>query len=438
MGQPKKKSGHGEDPIRLYAISSLVQILNGTLRPKAALKSCRSQDAPKIQEKIYGVLRSIVPFEKYLRSLLPKPLKPKDRDVWVILLLALHELAQGEPEYAVVDSYVRTLPAKKSWAKGLVNGVLREWIREKDAIEKSFASDPGVQTGLPDWIRTRIEALYPEEAQAVYATLNAYPPPMGLRVNLSKCLVQDYVEALKKQGLRAVRIPDTRAGFYLETPIPAVQLPGWKKGWVAIQDGAAQMAAEWLDLTPQLKVLDACAAPGGKTGAIKNVGLDIELTALEVDPKRFLTLKDNLRKWGLLDQVKLVRADFVEWALEHPESFDRILVDAPCSSSGVIRRHPDIRLKDESELKKTTATQLQVLNSAWKALKTGGKLLYVTCSLFEEENDEVIEAFLEQVQGAAQLELIDTPIGKATRQGRQILPGGYLDGLYYARILKVR
>ena len=386
----------------------------------------------------YGVVRDWYRLSTLADALLERPLRDKDADVQAALLVGLHQILDMRvPDHAAVDETVRLAARlKKPWARGLLNGVLRNFLRRRDELLKRVARDPDVATGHPRWLRERLLRDWPDDHTAIMAA-NLERPPMTLRVDASRLTREEYRRHLHAAGIGARPAPHTTHGLILAEPVDVQALPGFDRGWVSVQDAAAQQAAGLLDPQPGERVLDACAAPGGKTlHLLEHQPALGELVALDVDASRLARVRENLARAGR-DATCLTgdaaRPD--DWWDGRP--FDRILLDAPCSASGVIRRHPDIRLLRRAEdIPALAAGQARMLEALWPLLRPGGILLYATCSVFREENDRRITRFL-----AAHDDVTERPVaadwGRALDAGRQILPGeDEMDGFYYACLAK--
>ncbi len=386
----------------------------------------------------YGVVRDVFRLQALLGELLERPLREKDRDVEAALLTGLHQiLAMRVPDHAAVDETVRLATAlKKPWARGLINGVLRQFLRRREALLKAVARRPEVITGHPRWLRERLLADWPAEHEAIMAA-NLARPPMTLRVDASRLTRDEYREQLADAGLDARPAPHAPHGLVLAEPVDVAELPGFDRGLVSVQDAAAQQAALLLAPQPGERVLDACAAPGGKTLHLLEVQPRLgELVALDADANRLERVRENLARAGR--QATCLAGDAArpgDWWDGQP--FDRILLDAPCSASGVIRRHPDIRLlRRPGDIAQLATTQAYLLDALWPLLRPGGILLYATCSVFHEENDRRIERFL-AAHPEARAHALDAAWGRACGPGRQILPGeDDMDGFYYACLAK--
>jgi 16S rRNA (cytosine967-C5)-methyltransferase len=344
-----------------------------------------------------------------------------------LLWCALYALESDRyASYTVVDQAVRACGLLEKWnAKGYVNAVLRGALREKSSLEARIAADPQARYQHPAWWIDALRRAYPESWERILAAGNSHPP-MCLRVNARKTTVDAYAARLAEAGLPARRVGTQ--GLLLERPVAVGELPGFEAGEISVQDAGAQRAAACLDLRGGQRVLDACAAPGGKTAHILETS-DVALTALDVDAARVTRLARNLERLSL--RAETVQGDCTRLdAWWRGEPFDRILADVPCSASGIARRRPDLKwLRRAQDLDAFAARQVQILAALWQALRTGGKLLYATCSVFPQENDGVIGAFLARNPGARRLPL---PDGAAA----QWLPDAEHDGFFYALIQK--
>ena len=397
-----------------------------------------ASDGALVQELAYGTLRWFHQLAGIAALLLTKPLKPKDQDVYALLLAGLYQLRYLRvATHAAVDETVAATEALgKPWAKGLINACLREYLRRRADMAKLVDSDPALRLSHPAWLLEKFRHAWPDDWERI-AQANNERPPLTLRVNLRRQTRNAYLEKLRAANiaLQPTSILDTDTT--LATPLPVSVLPGFAAGEVSVQDAAAQWATVLLDAQPGERVLDACAAPGGKTGHIleRTPGLT-ELVALDREAVRVGLIEQNLKRLGL--KARLITADASapegDWG---GQPFDRILLDVPCSATGVIRRHPDIKLRRQPEdLPKLTATQARLLAALWPLLRPGGKLLYVTCSILPEENENQMRAFLTGESSAIEVSL-PTAVGRPRGVGCQILPGDDgMDGFYYACLLK--
>lgn len=395
-------------------------------------------DKAAVQELVYGVCRWHLRLEPLVRALLRRPLKSRDRDLGLLLEIGLYQLLyQRTPGYAAVDGAVAAVrDLGKGWAAGLVNAVLRGFLRRREALLAAVDADPATRLAHPPWLVEVLRGAYPRHWEAVCAAGNARPP-MTLRVNLRRLSREDYQQHLAAQGLLAAPHPGVETALTLDTPTEVTRLPGFAEGWVSVQDAAPQLAAPLLAAEPGMRVLDACAAPGGKTAhLLERAGGELELDAVELDPRRVGRLRENLRRLGLRARVHVGDAARPQgWWDGRP--YDRILLDAPCSATGVIRRNPDIKLhRSEEDVKALAGRQYTLLGSLWPLLRPGGMLLYATCSVLPQENEQVVERFVAG-HTDAELDRFEADWGHSRPAGRQILPGeSDMDGFFYARLKK--
>lgn len=390
-----------------------------------------------LQQLCYGSLRHAPRLQALLGQLLNKPLKDKDRDLQGLLLCGLYQLESTRiPDHAAVSSTVAAVAAlKKGWARGMTNAVLRRFLRERESLEKQLTAADAASH--PDWLHRLLLQQWPAFASDIIAS-NNLQPPMTLRVNAGRLDRDAYLEKLAQHGIEASAGGISRDAIYLAEPCDVTALPGFLEGEVSVQDEAAQLAARLLRPAPGERVLDACAAPGGKTCHLLELQPQLaELVALDTDEQRLQKVTQNLQRLRLTATVVQGDARYPPQSLA-AASFDRILVDAPCSATGVIRRHPDVKLLRRAEdLGPMAEVQLHILCGLWPLLKPGGTLLYATCSLAVQENSAVIACFLEQQPDVGVVPL-DVNWGEASGSGRQLLPSPRgPDGLYYALLQKV-
>lgn len=394
-------------------------------------------DVSLVKELCYGCLRYYPRLQAIIRQLLARPLKPKDKDIEILMALGLYQmLAMRIPEHAAVAETVNaTKKLGKTWARGVVNAVLRNFQRSKDSLLKDI-TEQEAQFAHPTWLLHRIQQAWPNDWQTIVEANNQHPP-LTLRVNLKRQSRDAYLQLLVAKGIEAIATPYSTSGISLASPIDVKKLPGFTKGHVSVQDLAAQLATQLLAVKPGQRVLDACAAPGGKTAHILEAQPALaELVAIDKDEKRLLRVEENLARLSL--SARLICADAADtktwW---DGRRFERILLDAPCSATGVIRRHPDIKyLRQEQDFHSLPQQQLQLLNALWPLLASGGVLVYATCSIMPEENTQTITHFLSSHTDAAELP-IKVDWGRCVKLGRQVLPGeANMDGFYYVRIKK--
>jgi 16S rRNA (cytosine967-C5)-methyltransferase len=350
-----------------------------------------------------------------------------DELVQALLWCALYALESGRyGEHTVVDQAVRACGVLERWpAKGYVNALLRRFLRERSSIDARVARDAVARHQHPDWWIQILHAAYPSAWQEVLTAGNSHPP-MCLRVNPRRADVDRYLVALAEQGIGARRCGPQ--ALLLDRPLPAERLPGFAQGEVSIQDWGAQCAAYALDLQPGQRVLDACAAPGGKSAHVLELA-EVALTALDIDPQRARRIAPNLERLGLRAEVRVADAGRAEQWWDG-RAFDRILADVPCSASGIVRRHPDVKwLRRASDVASFAERQRAIVAALWRLLAPSGKLLYATCSVFPQENEKVVEEFVDAQPGARRVALSDG-------LSAQWLPDAEHDGFYYALIEK--
>jgi 16S rRNA (cytosine967-C5)-methyltransferase len=428
---------------RLAAARALAAVLEG----KASLGSSlpplldkvEARDRGLAQDLAFGAARWQPRLALIAEKLLRKPFKDGDRDLEALLLVGLYQLFYTRiPAHAAIGETVGCVDKlKKTSAKGLLNAVLRNAQRDSESILAELDRDPVLHTAHPRWLQKQLKAFWPEHWQAICAANNAHPP-LILRVNRRHGSRNAYLARLRQVGFDAEPCTFSRDGIRLLQACDVTLLPGFAEGHVSVQDEAAQLAAELLQLAPGQRVLDACAAPGGKTCHLLETEPGLaEVLAVDLEAKRLARVRENLDRLGL--DAKLIAADGRDTAAWWDgKPFQRILLDAPCSATGVIRRHPDIKLTRKADDIPALATlQGELLDALWLTLEVGGILLYATCSTLPTENTEVIEAFLARTSGARELE-ISGPFGLEQPQGRQLLAqqDGH-DGFYYAKLIKI-
>ena len=426
------------------AANAVNQVLSGrnlTLALPAALAAfpnATPQQRGAAQDLSYGTLRFYGEIDAYLSQLLEKPLT--DDRIHTLLLVAVYQLLHDKADaFTVVNQAVYAVselkrPVPKSWAKGLVNAILRNFLRQKDQLAKTLPSSEVATYSYPQWWINKLKMQYPDHWQTMLQTGNAHPP-MTLRVNTQKISITDYMQLLARQDIEATHIGGQ--AVTLTRPQPVEKIPGFTDGIVSVQDYGAQLAAYLLDLKPNLKVLDACCAPGGKTGHVLELA-DVALTSLDSDEARLQRVQSTLDRLALSANLVVGDASSASWW--DGQSFDRILADVPCTASGIVRRHVDIKwLRREADIASFAAQQAKILPSLWQMLAKGGKLLYVTCSVFNEENQAQVDNFLLNNTDATQLPFelpANHPQASITQLKGQLIPSTAHDGFYYALLQK--
>ena len=422
------------EPVRAVAASLLDDVAKGSSLNKIydrAERSVADSEQPFLRELVYGSLRLWPLYKGVTRQLLERPLKTKDAVLEALLIMAMYELDEcATPDYASVSGAVDCCEQLgRPWANRLINGCLRQYQRDKATLLKSLGDSE--RAALPGWLHKLLSKSYPEQLDQL-ADASRQRPPFTLRINTERISVNDYRALLTKAGI------DSRAagtsGLTLVQPVPVAQLPGFQDGFVSVQDASAQLAGLLLSPEQGMTVLDVCAAPGGKACHLAELGATV--TAADISADRLVKVTENASRLNL--SITSIHSDGRSLhELLAPASFDAILLDAPCSATGVLRRNPDVKvIRRRSDIDQFTALQNELLQSVWKLLKPGGQLLYATCSILLQENDAIVGRFLESEETAHSMILPKT-IGEATTYGQQVIPsalGG--DGLYYALLEK--
>jgi 16S rRNA (cytosine967-C5)-methyltransferase len=383
------------------------------------------------QDLSYGTLRFYGAIQALLDQLLEKPLD--DGRLQCLLLVAIYQLQYDKAaSHTVVDQAVKAASqSKKTWAKGLVNGVLRNFLRQQTELVANLEGNEFASYSYPAWWITKLKHQYPENWQVMLEAGNQHPP-MTLRVNQRQISAADFVAKLDAEGIASTAFGAN--AVTLDKPIPVDRIPGFSAGEASVQDYAAQVAGYALDLKDGQRVLDACCAPGGKTGQILELA-NVDLVAVDNDETRITRTQSNIERLKLKATLLVGdAAKSADWWDGKP--FDRILADVPCTASGIVRRHVDIKwLRREADIASFTKQQALILPSLWQVLAKGGKLLYVTCSVFQEENQRQIDNFLKTHSDAEQLSL-DTPLAGLSLNNGQLKPSAQHDGLFYALLQK--
>ena len=427
---------------RAVAALVLKRIVNDHCSIKVALSSVgKSQpsdprDKAFIQELVYGVCRWYFDLEHELSQLLNKPLRRKDHDIKCLLLIGLYQLIHLDtPHHATVQETVAAAKDfKKPWAKGLLNACLRQAIRNKLGTERN--EDTINARNQPQWLVEEIERDWPDTRTQILAAYNERPP-LCLRVNITKISREQYLQCLVDAGLNASATQYSECGIKVTPAVDTLALPGFDEGLVSVQDEAAQLAASILCPQANERILDACAAPGGKSGhLIEFAGNHLALTTLDLEPERLQLVAENLTRLGF--SAELLCGDATRpdtwW---NNQAFDKILVDAPCSATGILRRQPDIKIHRRlSDITNLVELQHDILQKLWPLLKPQGTLLYSTCSILNVENENLMAAFVDSQKDCDALKLTAN-WGRDTGKGRQILPGDSdMDGFYYCLLRK--
>ena len=393
------------------------------------------KDRAFIQALCFGVMRWYFYLDALLGLLTRKPIK--DLEIKILALIGLYQIRSMRVKPHAAVSETVSAVRKKSWARPLLNGILRTYLRGQEGFDGQVnESDLSIREAHPAWLVHLIVEQWPEQALAVLQANNRQPP-MVIRVNPKYYTCVEYLDVLAGQAISAVLSPHCPSALILDQPVVVEHLPGFSEGCASVQDSAAQLAATLLALQPGQRVLDICAAPGGKTTHILEMEPALgSVVALDIDAHRLSRVKENLVRLAL-DAVLLVGdasrpEDWWDGVL-----FDRILLDAPCSATGVVRRHPDIKwLRQPEDLDAIVLVQQEILRASWALLQPGGRLVYATCSILQQENERQVMQFLEYQQDAVSV-TIDAAWGQERPCGRQILTGSDdMDGFYYAVIEK--
>lgn len=420
------------DTVQQAAVLIIGQVLSGRnlnqvlTEVMGSFPDFSSQQRGALQDLSYGTLRFYGQLDKVLEALLNKPLQ--DIQIRYLLLVALYQLQYSKAaQHAVVDFAVNAVRKRNPAASGLVNAILRNFLRNKKSLLDEAARTEQGRYSYPQWWINEIKSQYGEHADAILIAGNLHPP-MTLRVNSKKSSTTEYLALLAQNDIQA-RIIDPNA-ILLDHPTVVDKLPGFIDGLVSVQDAGAQYAAGFLDVQDGMRVLDACAAPGGKSAHLLE-SAQVHLIALDKDEMRLERVRENMQRLQLT--ATLLTGDAAEpsewW---DGKKFQRILADVPCSATGVVRRHPDIKwLRRPSDIENFAQQQQQILNALWPLLEDGGKLLYATCSIFGRENQQVINGFLSNHVDAKQI-----PLAIPSMSQGQLLPNEQHDGFFYALLHK--
>jgi 16S rRNA (cytosine967-C5)-methyltransferase len=428
---------------RLAAVHWLVQVVGRGLsvnRILAEPNSLTPQQSALAKQLLFGSLRFYHQLQTILNNLLEKPIKAKDIDLSMVLIVGLYQMRYlSTPDHAAISEAVELAKKlQKPWAKGLINAVLRNFQRNQQSLASSLQKSLQYQHSHPGWMIKKINQDWPEDSQQILSQ-NNLQAPMSIRVNTLYYQRDEYLNILKQACINAQQHPVAPDGIVLDKAVDVMQLPGFNEGKVTVQDCAAQLAVELLDLKPNQRTLDACAAPGGKTTHILQREPSVELIAVELSPSRAEKIIQTLQR--MQQSCKVITASVLDTkAWWNGQLFDRILLDVPCTAVGVIRRNPDIKVhRKVTDVATTVALQYEILEHCWTLLKPGGRLVYATCSIFKDENQLQIQRFMQN--NACEQVLMPAAIAEHLNSkaevGYQIFPGeNQMDGFYLCGLQK--
>ncbi len=422
--------------IRAIAAQVIYHVVEKGQSLSTALPLAQQKIAPKdhalLQEICYGVLRFLPRLESITQALMEKPLTGKQRVFHHLILVGLYQLnaMRIPPHAAVAETVNATKDLKKPQLRGLINAILRAYQRNQVALDEKAISHDAGKYAHPRWLLNLLQDAYPQKWQSIVKANNERAP-MWLRVNQAHYDAAHYLTLLQTNGIEGTLLPEAPNAIRLNAPSRVDALPEFSQGAVSVQDAAAQLAVNYLAPEKNELILDCCAAPGGKTCHILEREPSARVVAMDFDAERLVRVNENLARLSLNAEVICADARYPEKSWQG-DKFDRILLDAPCSATGVIRRHPDIKwLRRKEDIDKLVVLQAEILDAIWLQLKEGGTLVYATCSITPQENQEQVKSFLARTQNA-QLET-----GTKEAPGRQILPDEEgMDGFYYAVLKK--
>jgi 16S rRNA (cytosine967-C5)-methyltransferase len=425
--------------VRVEAARSIARVMAGanldTALAKADTQDFTPQNLSLLKALSYGVLRDYSLLSALLARMMDRQLN-NEPELHALMLGGLFQLrSMRVATHAAVNETVEaTVVLGKEKLRGLMNALLRRYQREREALEALLPPYAAQKYSYPDWLADEIKKDWPQQWAAVMQGGNEQGP-LTLRVNRRSETREKYRQSLAGAGLAAQDVAGAADALWLEQALPVDEIPGFTEGVVSVQDASAQLAADVLDAQPKMRVLDACAAPGGKTAHLLERVDALELLALDIDESRLARVQQNLSRLRL--DARMLAADVLNsHAWWDRQAFDRILLDAPCSGTGVIRRHPDIKwLRRATDIPKLAQGQLRMLDALWPMLAPGGVLVYATCSILKAEGEDVIKTFLKSRPDAKHL-AIAADWGEARVVGRRIAPGGAWDGFYYAKLQK--
>nr|WP_086937737.1 16S rRNA (cytosine(967)-C(5))-methyltransferase RsmB [Thaumasiovibrio occultus] len=430
--------------VRAAAANVIYQVVDQGQSLTAVLPKAQQEVAPRdqalLQEICYGVLRWLPRLESVSRALMDKPLKGKQRVFHHLILVGIYQLSMMRipPHAAVGETVNATKALKKPQLRGLVNAVLRNYQRQKAELDQQAQSHDAGRFGHPSWLVKLLKEAYPTQWEAIMDANNT-KAPMWLRVNRTHHSRDSYRALLDEAGIETETHPLAADALRLLSPRDVTTLPGFADGWVSVQDAAAQLSIDFLAPQDGELILDCCAAPGGKTAHILERVPSAQVVAVDADAKRLERVGENLTRLNIHAEVKCGDARYPEQWWQGGQ-FDRILLDAPCSATGVIRRHPDIKwLRRADDITALAELQSEIIDAMWQQLKPGGRMVYATCSVTPQENRQQVLAFLARTSDA---QLIDSSVlsvdnGTTDQPGYQIMPGDeQMDGFFYAAIEK--
>lgn len=421
-------------PVRSAAASLLDDVAQGSSLNHVynrAERQVAESEQPFLRELVYGSLRLWPLYKGVTRQLLERPLKPKDSVLEALLIMAMYELDEcATPDYASVSGAVDCCEQLgRPWASRLINGCLRRYQRDKETLMQALGESE--RAALPGWLHKLLSKALPDQLSQL-ADASRHRPPFTLRVNPERVSTDEYQALLREEGIEASAAG--ACGLTLVQPIPVYKLPHFQDGFVSVQDASAQLAALLLSPEPGMSVLDACAAPGGKACHLAELGAQV--TASDVSEARLIKVHENAERLDLAVTTVLSDGRNLQEVLALA-SFDAVLLDVPCSATGVMRRNPDVKLiRRKSDIGQFATLQSELLQSVWPLLKPGGRLLYATCSVLPQENDAVVGAFLD-AEDTARLLPLPIEIGETMTYGQQVIPSELNgDGLYYSLLEK--
>ena len=431
VAQPHKKKRS-----KMNNRAQAAKILMTIVTEHKGLNEIDLPEEPFTRHLIYGAIRNFESLRAMVQHLLHKQIKEKDQIVFYLLIITLYQIVYSDtPEYAAINESVSACAKlDKKWAEALINKIARLAIERKQELIDLCQQELNTKYNHPFWLIKKIKRAWPEYWQDILRN-NMQQAPMDLRVNLMKISREEFIKELEQNNIVAKVIPKVKTAVRLETPMPTKEIPGFDNGLFSVQDTAGQIAIELLKLKPDMKILDACAAPGSKTcHLLERLNVKYELIAIDKSAKRLERLKENLIRNKLVADV--LTCDAIDFAQDSKQQFDLILLDAPCSATGVIRRHPDIKLlRNKSKVSELMLQQHKLIRALWKILKYDGRLLYTTCSVLPEENYEQIKNFTTENMEAKLINL-DIKNSIDTKYGYQLLPSENNDGFFYAYLEK--